>query len=268
MYDIRASHCNYFIVGNHSCSPFCCNMVPFQCPVGRMSPEDMAGSGENDAVGNGKNWLLPGSWVLWTHVEKGFCKCFFLLAALPGLLGKLQGSSCYCRYGKEWETQIGKFFWVTMVRWTCDLTDGFQAFYLPHDCFWWVKMTCGRLWSWAVFLQLFRELEALVHNSGLGRNALLHAWGFSLLQYLVCKRKLESKKEALLILSKELDTCQQERDQYKLMANQLRERHQSLKKKYRELIVGGSLWSLYNWGTKVNLKKNWKEVHNGCCKNV
>ncbi|XP_067893440.1 coiled-coil domain-containing protein 149-A isoform X2 [Heterodontus francisci] len=58
------------------------------------------------------------------------------------------------------------------------------------------------------------------------------------LLYLMCKRKLESKKEALLILSKELDTCQQERDQYKLMANQLRERHQSLKKKYRELIDG------------------------------
>nr|XP_017206029.1 coiled-coil domain-containing protein 149 isoform X2 [Oryctolagus cuniculus] len=57
-------------------------------------------------------------------------------------------------------------------------------------------------------------------------------------RYLVCKRKLESKKEALLILSKELDSCQQERDQYKLMANQLRERHQSLKKKYRELIDG------------------------------
>ncbi|KAG9339146.1 hypothetical protein JZ751_024178 [Albula glossodonta] len=56
--------------------------------------------------------------------------------------------------------------------------------------------------------------------------------------FLVCKRKLESKKEALLILSKELDTCQQERDQYKLMANQLRERHQGLKKKYRELIDG------------------------------
>ncbi|NWW18801.1 CC149 protein, partial [Falcunculus frontatus] len=63
-------------------------------------------------------------------------------------------------------------------------------------------------------------------------------WVFSFPQYLVCKRKLESKKEALLILSKELDTCQQERDQYKLMANQLRERHQSLKKKYRELIDG------------------------------
>lgn len=57
-------------------------------------------------------------------------------------------------------------------------------------------------------------------------------------EYLICKRKLESKKEALLILSKELDTCQQERDQYKLMANQLRERHQSLKKKYRELMDG------------------------------
>ncbi|KAK9540423.1 hypothetical protein VZT92_002877 [Zoarces viviparus] len=57
-------------------------------------------------------------------------------------------------------------------------------------------------------------------------------------EFLICKRKLESKKEALLILSEELDTCQQERDQFKLMANQLRERHQGLKKKYRELIDG------------------------------
>lgn len=70
--------------------------------------------------------------------------------------------------------------------------------------------------------------------------AISDQWPF-VLQYLVCKRKLESKKEALLILSKELDTCQQERDQYKLMANQLRERHQSLKKKYRELIVSLAL---------------------------
>ncbi|AWO97719.1 putative coiled-coil domain-containing protein 149 [Scophthalmus maximus] len=62
--------------------------------------------------------------------------------------------------------------------------------------------------------------------------------GITSLAFLVCKRKLESKKEALLILSKELDTCQQERDQYKLMANQLREHHQGLKKKYRELIDG------------------------------
>lgn len=65
-------------------------------------------------------------------------------------------------------------------------------------------------------------------------------------QFVICKRKLESKKEALLILSKELDTCQQERDQYKLMANQLRERHQGLKKKYRELIVS------QHWGLKMH----------------
>lgn len=70
--------------------------------------------------------------------------------------------------------------------------------------------------------------------------AISNQWLF-VLQYLVCKRKLESKKEALLILSKELDTCQQERDQYKLMANQLREQHQSLKKKYRELIVSDTV---------------------------
>ncbi|KAH0510635.1 Coiled-coil domain-containing protein 149 [Microtus ochrogaster] len=78
-----------------------------------------------------------------------------------------------------------------------------------------------------------------VEHSALGLRrppAISDQWPF-VLQYLVCKRKLESKKEALLILSKELDTCQQERDQYKLMANQLRERHQSLKKKYRELIA-------------------------------
>ncbi|KAG5845653.1 hypothetical protein ANANG_G00141560 [Anguilla anguilla] len=65
-----------------------------------------------------------------------------------------------------------------------------------------------------------------------------HDWQGLVSEFLVCKRKLESKKEALLILSKELDCCQQERDQYKLMANQLRERHQGLKKKYRELIDG------------------------------
>ncbi|XP_041641762.1 coiled-coil domain-containing protein 149-like isoform X2 [Cheilinus undulatus] len=63
-------------------------------------------------------------------------------------------------------------------------------------------------------------------------------WQALLNEFMVCKRKLESKKEALLILSKELDTCQQERDQFRLMANQLREKHQGLKKKYRELIDG------------------------------
>ncbi|XP_030194442.1 uncharacterized protein LOC115529656 isoform X36 [Gadus morhua] len=64
-------------------------------------------------------------------------------------------------------------------------------------------------------------------------------WQGLVCEFLVCKCKLESKKDALLILSKELDNCQQERDQYRLMANQLRERHQGLKKKYRELIDGG-----------------------------
>ncbi|KAM8882626.1 coiled-coil domain-containing protein 149-like isoform 2-T2 [Synchiropus picturatus] len=65
-------------------------------------------------------------------------------------------------------------------------------------------------------------------------------WQGLVAEFLVCKRKLESKKEALLILSKELDTCQQERDQFKLMANQLRERHQGLRKKYTELLDGDS----------------------------
>ncbi|XP_041925972.1 uncharacterized protein LOC121689817 isoform X1 [Alosa sapidissima] len=63
-------------------------------------------------------------------------------------------------------------------------------------------------------------------------------WQGLVSEFLVCKRKLESKKEALLILSRELDCCQQERDQYKLMANTLRERHQNLKEKYHTLIDG------------------------------
>ncbi|TRY82908.1 hypothetical protein DNTS_011654, partial [Danionella cerebrum] len=58
--------------------------------------------------------------------------------------------------------------------------------------------------------------------------------------FLICKRKLESKKDALLILSKELDSVQQERDQFKLMESQLRQRHQSLKFKYIEITGGES----------------------------
>lgn len=72
----------------------------------------------------------------------------------------------------------------------------------------------------------------------------------------MCKRKLESKKEALLILSKELDSCQQERDQYELMANQLRERHQGLKKKYRELIVSGSGFPGVDLGVHGRVRKS------------
>ncbi|KAL4231693.1 hypothetical protein ACF0H5_009271 [Mactra antiquata] len=49
-------------------------------------------------------------------------------------------------------------------------------------------------------------------------------------EFLACRRKLNSKCEALLILSQELDQCRSERDQFKLMAEQLRERYQSIKK--------------------------------------
>lgn len=46
----------------------------------------------------------------------------------------------------------------------------------------------------------------------------------------MCKRKLDSKCQALLILSKELDQCRSERDQFKLMAEQLQQRYQNIKR--------------------------------------
>lgn len=49
------------------------------------------------------------------------------------------------------------------------------------------------------------------------------------LQYQAVKRKLDSKNDALLILSRELVACQKERDELKLMADQLRSKYQSLK---------------------------------------
>ncbi|XP_066991607.1 coiled-coil domain-containing protein 149 [Anabrus simplex] len=49
------------------------------------------------------------------------------------------------------------------------------------------------------------------------------------------RRKLQSKAEALLILSKELDQCRTERDQFKLMAEQLQDRYSTLKKKSFDL---------------------------------
>ncbi|XP_049952464.1 coiled-coil domain-containing protein 149 isoform X1 [Schistocerca serialis cubense] len=57
------------------------------------------------------------------------------------------------------------------------------------------------------------------------------------------RRKLQSKAEALLILSKELDQCRTERDQFKLMAEQLQDRYSALKKKSHEM--GLSKLSLY-----------------------
>ncbi|XP_064600204.1 coiled-coil domain-containing protein 149-like isoform X2 [Liolophura sinensis] len=54
-------------------------------------------------------------------------------------------------------------------------------------------------------------------------------------EYHICKRKLDSKCEALLILSKELDECRSERDQFKLMAEQLRARYQDIKRQINGL---------------------------------
>ncbi|ESO82912.1 hypothetical protein LOTGIDRAFT_109065 [Lottia gigantea] len=67
----------------------------------------------------------------------------------------------------------------------------------------------------------------------------LHEFDFTF-QYQVCRCKLDSKCEALLILSKELDQCRSERDQFKLMAEQLRERYQAIKRQ----MTGRSLVQL------------------------
>lgn len=45
------------------------------------------------------------------------------------------------------------------------------------------------------------------------------------------RSKLQSKVEALQIIAKDLDKCRSERDQFKLMAEQLQERYTLLKKK-------------------------------------
>jgi hypothetical protein len=53
---------------------------------------------------------------------------------------------------------------------------------------------------------------------------------YVILQNGALRRKLQSKAEALLILSKELDVCRKERDQFQLMAEQLQHRYTALKK--------------------------------------
>ena len=58
-------------------------------------------------------------------------------------------------------------------------------------------------------------------------------------QYQICKRKLDSKCEALLILTKDLDQCRQERDQFKLMAEQVQERYQALKRQLAGVVSLG-----------------------------
>ncbi|XP_033632756.1 coiled-coil domain-containing protein 149-like [Asterias rubens] len=59
-------------------------------------------------------------------------------------------------------------------------------------------------------------------------------------EYNLCKRKLQAKKDALLILAEELDNVRQEKDAFRLMAEQLREKYQTLKKQCsdRERALG------------------------------
>lgn len=135
---------------------------------------------------------------------------------------------------------------VGQTSWTSTVLVLSQGYCVRYFSSFWAHVSLNDKCLWVY--ELWRQ-KATKQNQPCGVCELQRRWkegglmtvlshvGVFILQYLVCKRKLESKKEALLILSKELDTCQQERDQYKLMANQLRERHQSLKKKYRELIV-------------------------------
>jgi len=55
----------------------------------------------------------------------------------------------------------------------------------------------------------------------------------------IAKRKLSSKSEALIILSADLDACRTERDQYKLMAEQLQSRHVAIKKQLAGVVDEG-----------------------------
>jgi len=55
-------------------------------------------------------------------------------------------------------------------------------------------------------------------------------------QLQACQRKLNSKCEALLILSKDLDQCRQERDQFQLMAEQVQSRYQSIKRQLAGIV--------------------------------
>lgn len=76
------------------------------------------------------------------------------------------------------------------------------------------------------------ELERLEEKYELLRN-----------EHQACRRKLDSKCEALLILSREMDQCRSERDQFKLMAEQLQERYQTLKRQLAGKDLGGSFGS-------------------------
>ncbi|XP_077554336.1 coiled-coil domain-containing protein 149-like isoform X2 [Haemaphysalis longicornis] len=60
----------------------------------------------------------------------------------------------------------------------------------------------------------------------------------------VLRCRLESKSEALVILTRDLEQCQSERDQFKLMADQLRERHGELRRRLQ--AWGPTVASVYD----------------------
>ncbi|GAB1610228.1 coiled-coil domain-containing protein 149-like isoform X1 [Argonauta hians] len=95
------------------------------------------------------------------------------------------------------------------------------------------------------------ELERLEEKFELLRN-----------EHQACRRKLDSKCEALLILSREMDQCRSERDQFKLMAEQLQERYQTLKRKMAGKGVGGMP---FYGGEKPNSKTEGQNIHKLLC---
>ncbi|KAM0735452.1 Coiled-coil domain-containing protein 149 [Formica fusca] len=60
----------------------------------------------------------------------------------------------------------------------------------------------------------------------------------------ILKRKMQMKSEALLLLSQELDQCRMQRDQFKLMAEQIQERFLCLKKQMCETKESNRCYSL------------------------
>ncbi|CAI9717772.1 Hypothetical predicted protein [Octopus vulgaris] len=91
------------------------------------------------------------------------------------------------------------------------------------------------------------ELERLEEKFELLRN-----------EHQACRRKLDSKCEALLILSREMDQCRSERDQFKLMAEQLQERYQTLKRQLAGKGFGGT--SFYS-GDRPDCRAEGQNIH-------
>lgn len=78
------------------------------------------------------------------------------------------------------------------------------------------------------------------------------------MQYSILRRKLQSKVEALIIMSKELNECRIERDQYKLIAEQKQSRYSQSKKSKTETF-SGSLDYDKNIATSVKMLNDLRE---------